>query len=741
MDKSEDIRLNENLSDNRNDLTKLNNELKSKADNYSARLSYINTVILSIWKVNQLIVKEKNPVHLIRETCTILTGQRGYTTAWIGLIDESGNWNNLVESGFGREFSSFENQLLKGRLSACCKKVLKVPGVIRFESPVPDCGDCPLLGSGTCNAPVLVRIEHGNSVYGVLSVTIPEDIVFDEEEILFIEEVAGDIGFALHHIKLSADIVKTNTELQKRTNDLDMRVKELNCLYSINEIFAVPGITESEVFNELITIIQAAWRYFGLTTVRIQIKDQVYQSENFRETPWILKDELVLNGTPAGLLEISYLEKKEELFSSPFPEEEIILFKNIVRTIERFLLRKMEEEQLKAAKENAEKADRLKTSFLMNMSHEIRTPMNAILGFSDLLSDPGITDDQRTGFIKIIQENGDTLLHLIDDILDISKIETNQLEIVKKEVPLKSLIYDLQVLYENHRIKLGKEDIEIRIAGSLPATEINLLTDPNRLRQILTNLLDNAFKFTEKGFVEIGYSIEPDNKIPQLIKFYIKDTGIGIDKDYHAQIFDRFMKVESKMKLYGGNGLGLTISRNLARLLGGDISVESDIGKGSVFYLTLPYERAHKTIDKSFKGQHDTLAVDLSEKVILVAENDESNYSLIENYLENSRAKLVWAKNGKEAVNICKSNKEIDMILMDIKMPEMDGYTATREIRKISNDIPVIAVTAFAADNESEESKKAGCTDYLSKPVKSDDLMKLINKYIHNGYKNESYPE
>ena len=517
-------------------------------------------------------------------------------------------------------------------------------------------------------------------------------------------------------------------------------MKELNCLYSINEIFTVPGTTESEVFNELINIIPLVWQYPEITTVRIQLNDTVYQSANFRKTEWMMKDGIFLDRTQIGLMEISYLEKKKELFSDPFLEEEIILFKNIIQTIEKFLLRELREDELIVAKENAEKADRLKSSFLMNMSHEIRTPMNAVIGFSNLLLNPEISKKEQNEFLEIILGNGDRLLHLIDDILDVSKIESGLMEISETEFSLSHLLTEMVMIYDNKRINMEKQNLKIRISQKVIKQDYILMTDPVRLKQVLSNLIHNALKFTESGFVEIGYSIQSaaqltknhvkTNEDGQLIKIYVKDTGIGIPEDHIESIFDRFIKVEGNTKLYEGTGLGLTISKNLVELLGGKIWVESVVDQGSTFYFTLPIKVSdNESKDIKLKDKIPD-KFEWTDKVILIAEDEESNYSLLEHILKETKVQLLWAKNGIEAIDICRSYKNINLVLMDIKMPEMDGYAATKSIKKIRKDIPVIAVTAYAEDKEKEESSKAGCDDYMAKPIEIDNLLPLIDKYM-----------
>ncbi len=392
--------------------------------------------------------------------------------------------------------------------------------------------------------------------------------------------------------------------------------------------------------------------------------------------------------------------------------------------------RKQDEEELKLAKEKAEESDRLKTAFLANMSHEIRTPMNAILGFSELLSMADLSKEERDEFITLIQTNSNALLTLINDIIDIAKIEAGQLKIAKKEFSVNKLLDDIHKTYIEIKSNQGKQHIELNLIPPDTDDEIIIFSDQSRINQVICNLVGNAIKYTEEGKIEFGFKIVNENK-QDYFTFYIKDTGIGIPPNKQQVIFDRFRQGDdSHTREYGGTGLGLAISKNIAKLLKGDITVESEEDIGSVFYFKIPIKLSTKlkTEQKTKSTISDKL--DLSGKTILIAEDVESNFQLLETYLLKTNAKILWAQNGQEAIDFCKNNNDIDLILMDMQMPVLNGYEATKEIKKFRPELPIIAETAFALAGDKEKIIEAGCDDYVSKPIKASLLYEIIKTHI-----------
>ena len=391
--------------------------------------------------------------------------------------------------------------------------------------------------------------------------------------------------------------------------------------------------------------------------------------------------------------------------------------------------KRIAEDKLRESKERAEESDRLKTAFLANMSHEIRTPMNGIIGFSNLMRNSELTDEERGEFLNHIISCGNTLLNLIDDIIDISKIEAGQIKIRIAESNINAILEEIYDSFKTSKVKEGKEHIKFIRKVGLSSAESDILTDPFRLRQIISNLIGNAFKFTMEGFIEFGYTLEATDNI----LFYVKDTGVGIPSDKQQIIFERFGQVlDSNFYInQKGTGLGLAISSNLVKLLGGKMWVVSELGKGSTFYFTLPYNHIEsKTKFNENQNSSDDLITLYTDKTVLIAEDEEINYLYYKQIFKHTNASIIWVKNGIEAIEAVKNNPDVSIVLMDCKMPQMDGYSATTEIKKLYPKLPVIAQTAFAMADEEEKSLQAGCDGYISKPVRVKELFNILNKYL-----------
>ena len=378
-------------------------------------------------------------------------------------------------------------------------------------------------------------------------------------------------------------------------------------------------------------------------------------------------------------------------------------------------------EELIVAKEKAEEGDKLKTAFLHNISHEIRTPMNAIVGFSALLGEPDIDEKTRKSYIEVIMQSSNHLLSIITDIVDISNIEANLIKTYKNEMSVNAAV---KSLCNQYMPKAVEKNINMAYENGLSESDALILTDRTKFNQILSNLISNAVKFTEKGNVKISYRLK-DN----FLEFSVSDSGIGISPEHHSRIFDRFYQVQNAMeKLYEGTGLGLAISKAYVEHLGGKIWLTSEPGKGTTFFFTIPYEKQVSVIVSQSEMKAAETFVFPVKKVILVAEDVESNFKLIRYFLSGSNAEVLHAYNGKEAVEKCFSAGNIDLILMDIKMPVMDGYTAVKLIREKNAEVPIIAQTAYADDRE--KAMECGCSGFISKPFDRKSLFKVLSEFI-----------
>jgi signal transduction histidine kinase/DNA-binding response OmpR family regulator len=410
--------------------------------------------------------------------------------------------------------------------------------------------------------------------------------------------------------------------------------------------------------------------------------------------------------------------------------------------------RKRAERELILAKEKAEENERLKSAFLANMSHEIRTPMNGILGFAGLLKEPKLSGEEQQEYIGIIEKSGVRMLNIINDVIAISKVEAGQM---KTFVSTTNINEQLEYIYNFFKPEVEQKGMHIVRKNSLTDSEVIIKTDKEKLYAILTNLVKNAIKFSDSGTIEIGYirrekarlvssTTEPKSaslvSAPTELEFFVKDSGVGIPKDRLEAIFDRFVQADvSDKRAFQGAGLGLSISKAYVEMLGGKIWVESDEGKGSAFYFTLPCNNEPEVVNP-FIGEipFDNVENKPNPKIpgfkILIAEDDEISGILISMAIKTFGRNVLKTSTGTETVEVCRNNPDLDFVLMDIKMPEMDGYEATRQIRQFNNEVIIIAQTAYALTGDREKALEAGCNDYIAKPFGQSSLTALMKKHL-----------
>jgi PAS domain S-box-containing protein len=382
--------------------------------------------------------------------------------------------------------------------------------------------------------------------------------------------------------------------------------------------------------------------------------------------------------------------------------------------------------ELLTAKEKAEESDHLKTAFLTNMSHEIRTPMNGILGFAELLKEPNLTSDDLKDYVQIIQISGARMLSTINDVVNISKIEAGLVQVDIKETNINEKI---EFTCNFFKREAENKKLQLSFKNGLQSKDAIIKTDNEKVYGILTNLVKNAIKFTYDGSIELGYELKGE-----YLEFFVKDSGIGISHKQKELVFERFRQgSESHDRGYEGSGLGLSISKSYVEMLGGEIWVESEEGIGSTFYFTIPYNAVseEKTINENTFSEKDK-EVQLKKLKILIVEDDETSHSLLTHMLQNINSEVLHAITGIEAIEACRTNPDLDLVLMDIRMPMMDGNEATRQIRQFNKDVIIIAQTAYAFSGDKEKSIEAGCNNFITKPINKTALHELIKIYFNN---------
>ncbi len=401
------------------------------------------------------------------------------------------------------------------------------------------------------------------------------------------------------------------------------------------------------------------------------------------------------------------------------------------------------EQDLIFAKEKAEESDRLKSAFLANMSHEIRTPMNGILGFSELLKMPGLAGEKQQEYIGIIKKSGDRMLNIINDIVDISKIESGQMQVLLSDTNINEQLDFLYAFFKPEAVNKG---IELSYQSGLPHIKSIINTDKEKVIALLTNLVKNAIKYTDQGTIEFGYTLKPIVKpstrdIVQSsgraletheVEFYVKDTGIGVPADRQQAIFDRFIQADiADTRAFQGAGLGLSIAKAYSEMLGGKIWVESEEGKGSTFYFTIPYNPVVNVNPAGITFTPLGVTNDQTKKLkILIVEDDETSVLLLMLILKEYSRETLVVTTGVDAIEECRLNPDIDLVMMDIKMPVLDGYEAARQIREFNKDVVIIAQTAYGLSGDDDKAIAAGCNDYLAKPLDISILKGLMQKYF-----------
>ena len=537
-----------------------------------------------------------------------------------------------------------------------------------------------------------------------------------------IVNIANAVGFS-----------KDLNDLYRVINDELNRLIDANNLYigiydPVNDQFLVP--LQHDKLEEPSPIIPA-----GKTLSRYLFTTNQPMLVKFDDIERMAKEGLIeRKGVPAqawmgvplrsesstiGVLVVQNYENKDA-----YTNDDLELLKFVSNQIRISIERKKSELELVEAKEKAIQSDKLKTSFLTNMSHEVRTPMNAIIGFSTLLNDDDITKEESAEYVSLLASNASLLLDIIDNVIEVAMLEAGEVFLERKKFGINQLLLDLLDGFEKSVDRHPNVSVNISTAGS--DEEYMLYNDPNRLMQMLNILIANALKFTDEGSVDFGYKLI-DNKY---IEFIVKDTGMGIPLSQQGNIFERFRQADNSLtRKFGGTGLGLTIVKHLVNLMDGQIVLESEEGKGSLFRILLPIVQPTPEALPGLPTKSKP-RLDLSGKHILVVEDVESNYQYLVAVLKSTMVNIHWITDGNAAVDFCMNYPDIDMVFMDINLPGIDGYEATRRIRDFKPDLPIIALTAYAMMGEKERSLDSGCNEYLSKPVSPKELLNVVTKFL-----------
>jgi PAS domain S-box-containing protein len=575
---------------------------------------------------------------------------------------------------------------------------MPVSRIARIPRKYIDSGMSQIKEEKTFHDVVEVKTKKGNTKF----IDVTSSLIQSEEQDI-IHTILFDVS-DMKEIEQTLDLINLAVEQSPESIVITNRQSEI--IYANPMFFSITGYTREEIMGKQASFLQSGYHD---TDFYSNLWDTILSGKN-----WYGE---ILNKKKNGELFWEYLSISPLMNS----KNKITHFVAIKQDITE---KKKNSEELIRAKLKAEESDRLKSAFLANMSHEIRTPMNGILGFINLLDLPDLEKGLQKDYISIVKKSGKRLLDTINDIIEVSKIEQGEIEVNAADTDVEEIM-----LYQHSFFKLQalEKGIKLELDKYITGENAFIISDAHKLNSILGNLLRNAIKFTSQGLVEFGNYIKNEELV-----FYVRDTGKGIPSDRIEAIFHRFVHADMSMtRAHEGSGLGLSISKAYAEVLGGKIWVESVVGKGSTFFFTIPYNKSEIQLETSKEPAEQHHSSDI--KTILVAEDDDFSFMFFESVLSNYNFNILRASDGEAAIELYNSIPDVSLILMDIKMPVMDGLTATREIRKTGSSVPIIAQTAYALAGDKEKAQEAGCNDYLTKPVKAEDLVRTIEKYLGTG--------
>jgi len=702
------------------------------------KLQHVARMYSLLSQINQAIVRIREEDKLFRTICHVAIEFGQFRMAWVGLSDETGKRlkpfsHAGVEDGYLDQIEVSTGDLPTSEGPAglaynsgniiTCNDIATEPRMLPWRD------EALIRGY---RSSVAVPFRRKGKVFGILNLYSMEPDFFREDEQMLLTKIGEDISFALDAMASETDRKQAEEELRRSETFL----KETQLIANLG-IYTLDITTGKWVSSEILDNIfgieadfdKSVEGWVSIIHPEFQkmmndyfIQEVIGDTFSFDKEYKIIRQNDQTERWVHGIGNIKFNDKNQPVM--------------MVGTIQDISGRKHAEEELIIAKEKAEESERLKSAFLANMSHEIRTPMNGILGFAGLLKEPRLTGEEQQEYIGIIEKSGTRMLNIINDIITISKVESGQMKISFSPTNVNEQI---DYIYTFFKPEAEQKGIKLLFKKMLPAKEAIIKTDKEKVYAILMNLVKNAIKYCDKGVIELGYHlIKPEGSDGETTKsarleFFVKDTGIGIPKDRQEAIFDRFVQADiADKRALQGAGLGLSISKAYVNMLGGKIRVESEEGKGSVFYFTIPYNCEPYGLNVMKKtGITEDAELQTKSLKILIAEDDEISGMLLTLGVKMFGKEVLKVRTGVEAVETCLNNPDIDLVLMDIKMPELDGYEATRQIRQFNNDVVIIAQTAYALPGDREKAIAAGCNDHIAKPFGSESLSKLIRKYFY----------
>ena len=595
-------------------------------------------------------------------------------------------------------------------------------------------------------------VELGTPIQNV-SIAVPELL----EAVLSRKSYSSyevDLGTHSKTFKINTIVLKTKpvsrlivlrdiTELIEKQREIQKSGKEYRNLYNVFRLMAdnMPDLVWAKDLNKKYIFVNKAVceTYLQAATTEEPIghsREDFMKRERDKhpENPdWhnigrysADSDEIILQtGKPGVFEEFGNIKGKFyylDIRKAPIWDENGEMI-GIVGSARDVTLQKKTEIELIAAKERAEEADRLKSSFLANMSHEVRTPMNSILGFISLMEESNPTLEEQMEYFAIVRKGGERLMNTINDIIDISRIDSGQMQLSLGETNIAELNTIVLSLFKPDA---AAKNLELIFAGMQPDDHILLRTDRNKLYTVLSKLVKNAIKYTKKGSIRFGCNHDSES-----INYFIQDTGIGIDQKRHKDIFERFVQVDGSINRdYEGSGLGLSLCKAYIEMMGGSIWLESEEGVGSTFYFRIPLNPEDVKESSDVLGSTESTTVSHRSLHVLIVEDDPGSYEYLSLILKRSNHQVSHTYTGFEAIELCRQKNTFDLILMDVKLPGIDGYETTRRIREFSPEMQIIAISAFAFTEDHERALMAGCNDYITKPVNKDVLLKRLEQ-IH----------